>query len=301
MSITPYTAIAVNRKKTYLIFAGFIAIFTLLFWVLGIVFGSSAEFVFLGFFISIISSFTSYFFSDKIILKLHGAKPAKKEEFFDLYTITENLCIATGMPMPKLYVINDPAPNAFATGRNPKNAVIAVTTGLLQRLDRSDLEGVIAHELSHIKNYDILVATIAAILASTIAIIADLALRSLWFRDSDSRKNSGIIMLIAIISLILIPIAATLIRLAISRKRELMADSTAVLITRNPQGLIDALIKISQSPQQVKTYSSTAHLFFFNPFEKTKSFAAKISNLFSTHPPIEDRIKNLQKMQGAIK
>ncbi len=301
MSITPYTAISANRRKTYLVFAGFILIFMFLSYILGLIFGSAADFFIIGLIISILSSFSSYFWSDKIVLALHGAKPAKKEEFFDLYTITENLCIATGMPMPKIYVIDDPAPNAFATGRNPKNAVVAVTTGLLQRLDRSDLEGVIAHELSHIKNYDILVATIAAVLASTIAIVADLALRSLWLRDSDSRKSSGWIMLIALVSLILIPIAATLIRLAISRKRELMADSTAVLITRNPQGLIDALIKISQSPRQVKTYSSTAHLFFFNPFEKTKSFAAKLSNLFSTHPPIEERIKNLQQMQGAIK
>lgn len=299
---TPYTFITENKRKTYLVFSFFFIIFLSLFYVLGWLFGDPQYFFIIGLIGAFFGSFISYFWSDKIVLSLHGAKPAKKEEYFDLYTVTENLCIASGLPMPKLYVINDPAPNAFATGRDPKHAVVAVTTGLLKILDRSDLEGVIAHELSHIKNYDILVATIAAILASTISIVADIAMRSLFYgdRDSESRKGSGALVFIGIILLILLPIAATLIRLAISRKREFLADSTAVLLTRNPQGLIDALQKISGYPTQVHTYSSTAHLFFFNPFEKQKSFMNFVANLFSTHPPVEERIKRLQKMQGLV-
>ena len=231
---------------------------------------------------------------------MSGAHPASRQQYFNLYTVVENLSIATGLPMPKVYVIDDPSPNAFATGRNPKHAVVCATTGLLQILDRSELEGVIGHELSHIKNYDILVATIVAVLVGTIAFLSDWVLRYLWWggnSDSDREEKSPILYGIFLLSLILMPIAATLIQLAVSRKREYLADASSVLITRNPKGLISALKKISGYPMGLKRVStSTAHLFIVNPFRNNKGLSKWISGLFSTHPPVEDRIRLLEKM-----
>ena len=228
-----------------------------------------------------------------------GARKAEKKKYFDLYTVTENLTLASGMPMPKIYVIDDPSPNAFATGRNPKNAVVCVTTGLLRILDRSDLEGVIAHELSHIKNYDTLLASIVSVLVGTISLVSDLIFRNFWWQgvdENDKKNESPLFVFLFILALILAPLVATLIQLAISRRREFLADASAVLLTRNPKGLIDALRKISSYhlPMRYATIN-TAHLFIVNPFS-SKNFSSWLTNLFNTHPPVEERIKMLEKM-----
>lgn len=276
----------------------FIFIFSGFFYLIGKYYGNSQEYLFLGLIISTLSSIGSYFYSDKLVLLVTGARPASKKQFFDFYTTTENLAIAAGLPMPKLYVIDDETPNAFATGRNPKHAVVCATTGLLRRLDRSDIEGVVAHELSHIKNYDILLASIVSVLVGAISIIADWIMRSFWWsrhNSEDNDRKNPILSIIFILALILVPIAATLIQLAISRKREFLADASAVLLTRNPNGLADALEKISQYQSSKFVPSSFAHLFIVNPLNGKNSFSW-LTNLFSTHPPIEERIKILRSM-----
>lgn len=243
---------------------------------------------------SILMNVGSYWFSDKLVLSMTGAKPATRTEYFDLYTVTENLAITAGMPMPKLYVIDDPAPNAFATGRDEKHAVVAATTGLLRILDRTELEGVIAHELSHIQNKDMLVMTVAVVLAGFLAIIADIFLRMAMFGggDRDSGKGGALLAVLAIVGIILAPIAAQLIQLAISRRREYLADSSGALLTRYPEGLASALRKIgSYSAPMRRANHATAHLFIGNPFGNKAANA--MNRLFATHPPIEDRIEKL--------
>lgn len=281
-----------------MIFFLFIVLFTGFFYIIGKVYGDGNAYAIMGLVISVFSSIGSYFFSDKIVLATTGARPATKEEFFDFYTVTENLSIASGMPMPKLYVINDPSPNAFATGRDPKHGVVCATTGLLEIMDRGELEGVIAHELSHIQNYDILVATVVSVLVGTIGLVADWIMRGwFWAADDDSaaRKNP-IFLVLFIVALILMPIIATLIQLAISRKREFLADASGSLLTRYPEGLARALEKIAASTQPVRTAtSSTAHLFISNPFKK-KGGMSWMASLFATHPPTEERIRILRSM-----
>jgi heat shock protein HtpX len=297
-----YSQISSNRWRTYLIIALFIFFISGFFFLLGQYMQSPTEYFILGFVISLISSIFSYFYSDKIVLFTVGAKPADKEEFFDFYTVTENLAIADGLPMPKIYVIDDPSPNAFATGRDPKHAVVCATTGLLNMMDRAELEGVIAHELSHVKNFDILLSTIVAVLVGTIALISDWIMRSMWWggfrgRDDEDRGSKNPLMLILfILALIIGPLVATLIQLAISRKRELLADASGALLTRYPDGLANALEKIAGYPRPLRTANSaTAHLFIANPFKKQNKGSWFI-NLFSTHPPIEERIKILRSM-----
>lgn len=291
-----YSQIAQNKSRTFFIILIFITLFTGFFYLVGKFFDSPSYYLFFGLIVSSFSSLGSYFFSDKIVLFTTGARPASKKDFFDFYTTAENLALASGIPMPKLYVINDPSPNAFATGRDPKHAVICATTGLLKNLDRSDIEGVIAHELSHIKNYDILVSSIVAILVGTLGIVSDWIMRSFWWKEKDDNENrSPIFMLFFIIVLIISPIVATLIQLAISRKREFLADASGVLITRNPAGLASALEKIAGYPSMRNVSSSTAHLFIVSPLNK-KSQSSWLLNLFSTHPPIEERIKILRSM-----
>lgn len=297
--MTVYNQISENKAKTVIIMFLFILIFSSFFFLLGKYYDSPWEYFFLGFFITLISSVGSYFYSDKLVLITTGAEKADKKKYFNFYTVAENLAIASGLPKPTLYVINDPSPNAFATGRNPKHAVVCVTTGLLQIMDRTELEGVIAHELSHIKNYDILLASIVAILVGTLAMISDWVIRSMWWnRDSDDNDRSNrnpIFFILLIISLILTPIIATVIQLAISRKREYLADASGVLLTRYPEGLSRALEKLRDYPNPMKkTSSSTAHLFISNPLKKKKS--SLFINLFSTHPPIEERIRILKSM-----
>ncbi len=296
--MTVYNQIAENKYKTFFIMFVFILIFSAFFFLLGKYFDSPWIYFFLGFSISLLSSIGSYFYGDKLVLLTTGAQPADKMRFFDFYTVTENLALASGVPLPKLYVINDPSPNAFATGRDPKHAVVCVTTGLLQIMNRTELEGVIAHEMSHVKNYDILLVSIVAVLVGTLALISDWVIRSMWWgnRSDDNRSNRNpIFSVFFVISLILTPIIATIVQLAISRKREYLADASAVLLTRYPEGLINALEKLKNNHQSLRrASSSTAHLFIDNPFKKKS--ASFFLNLFSTHPPIEERIRILKSM-----
>ena len=236
-----------------------------------------------------------YWYSDKIALSIAGAKPATRAEYFDLYTTVENLCITAGLPLPKIYVIPDQAPNAFATGRDKNHAVVAVTTGLLAIMSKVELEGVIAHELSHIGNRDMLVSTVAVVLVGFIAIVSDMFMRMAFFggRDNDNKGN-GVIMVIGLILAILAPILATLMQLAISRNREYLADSTGALLTRYPEGLASALEKIgAYSRPMQKQSTAIAHLYIANPFGSGQ-FRKKMAGLFSTHPPVEERVKRLR-------
>jgi len=249
---------------------------------------------FVGF--SILMNIFSYWFSDKIVLRLAGAKEAKREEYFDLYTSVENLSITAGLPMPRVYVIDDPAPNAFATGRDKKHAVVAVTKGLLGILEKSELEGVIAHELSHVGNRDMLLSTVVVVLVGFVTIIADVFRRNLFFgnlgRGRNNNRGGNILVIVGIILSILAPIFAVLIQLAISRKREFLADTSSHFTDRYPEGLAHALSKISQYQQPMAHQSSAiAHLYISDP--KGSGFGKKISHLFATHPPVEERIKAL--------
>ncbi len=245
--------------------------------------------------LAIIMNVGSYWFSDKLVISMSGAKPADERQYGDLHNIVENLAITAGLPKPKVFIINDVAPNAFATGRNKEHAVVAVTTGLLQVLNKVELEGVIAHELSHVGNRDMLVSTVAVVLVGFVTLLSDFFLRSTMFagRDREDSKAGSIFMIVGIVLMILSPIVATLMQLAISRKREFLADASGALLTRYPEGLASALQKISSySRPMVRANNATAHLFIENPFGESKS-RNFIANLFSTHPPVEDRIKAL--------
>lgn len=245
-----------------------------------------------------VMNFASYYWSDKMVLSLSGAKSIKKEDNPQLYRVVENLCIAAGLPTPKIYVMNETAPNAFATGRNPKHAAIAFTSGLLEKLNKQELEGVAAHELSHVGNKDTLVMSVVSVLVGLIAILSDFFLRSLWFRGrGDSRDKGGsIFVILAVVAAILAPLAATLIQLAVSRRREFLADASGVLLTRYPEGLASALLKISNDRQPLRAaHTGTAHLFIINPF-KGKEMAGWLTGLFNTHPPVEERVRVLRSM-----
>ena len=257
---------------------------------------------------SVFMNVLSYWFSDKIVLKMHKAKPVDLKSHPELYRILENLTIASGLPMPRFYIIEDAAPNAFATGRNPKNAVVAVTIVLMEKLDRSELEGVLSHELSHIGNRDMLVSTVAVVLVGFIAILSDMFMRSMLFggirsRDDNDSRAGGILFIIGIALSILAPIIVSLIHLAISRRREFLADTSGALLTRYPEGLANALEKISAYSRPMKTASNaTAHLFLENPFgaDRKKSAGQRtlwLARIFSTHPPIEERVKILRNLK----
>lgn len=242
---------------------------------------------------SAISSVGSYYYSDKIVLATSGAKEASGPQFSQYRNIVQNLSIVAGVPTPKCYFIEDSAPNAFATGRDPKHGVVCVTTGLLQKLNRAELEGVIAHELAHIKNFDIRLMSIVAVLVGSIVLIADWALRSrLWGRDNDSKNSNGLIIAVALIFAILTPLVAQIIQLAVSRNREYLADASGAYLTRYPKGLADALVKISADTEPLEAANrGTAHMYIANPFK-----GKNISKLFATHPPVEERIKRLMGM-----
>ena len=296
ISMTIYTQIDSNIRRTWLLFSLFFIIVIGLGWALSYYFNDQAI-LFIAVFISIFMSFISYWYSDKIVLAISRAKSLRHEENPELYHIVENLCITAGLPMPKIYIIDDPSPNAFATGRNPKNAVVAVTRGLLQILNRTELEGVIAHELSHIGNRDILLQTVVVVLVGAITMIADIFVRGRLFRGRRSEGEGGgqaqaILLLVGLVFIILSPIFAKLIQLAISRKREFLADASGALLTRYPEGLASALVRISQNPIPLRVANTaTAHLYIANPL-KNKG----LSKLFMTHPPIEERIKRLREM-----
>lgn len=302
MATSIKSQIEANIWKTYFMMAGFSVFILLLAFIFGQVYGSPETWFIIAIGISLLSNIASYFWGDKVVLLMSQARPATREEFFDYYTVTENLTIAAGIPMPKLYVIDDTALNAFATGRDPNHAAICATTGILSRLDRREIEGVVAHELSHIKNYDIRLMLIVSVLVGTVAFLADMFLRTLWLggdrrRDSKNEGNlSAILLVIGIVLAIVTPFLATIIKLAISRSREYLADASGADLTRYPEGLAKALEKISGDKEVLEAATNaTAHLFFFNPFFE-KDHKAWFANLFNTHPPAEERIKRLRSM-----
>ena len=248
-------------------------------------------FVFAG-----LMSIGSYYYSDKLVLSTSGARPATKQEFPKYFLIVENLAIGSGLKTPKIYIIDDRSPNAFATGRDPKHAVVAATTGLLNLMTEAELEGVIAHELSHIKNYDVRLMGVVAVLVGFVAILSDLFIRATFFRNSDDNRGNAIFLVVAIILAILSPIAAMLIQTAVSRKREYLADASGVLLTRYPEGLASALEKLKNDHTPPRSASNaTAHLFIENPFDNIK-VKNLFTGLFNTHPPLEERIKILRSM-----
>ncbi|OGH64132.1 MAG: zinc metalloprotease HtpX [Candidatus Magasanikbacteria bacterium RIFCSPHIGHO2_01_FULL_41_23] len=288
-----YSQIDANKHRTIILILIFISFITGLGWVLKTWFGYGSEAIVLAVFISLVMTLFSYYHGDKVALRSTSARHIAKKDNPYLYNLVENLCITAGLPVPKIYIINSPALNAFATGRDPKHSSIAFTTGIIQALENEELEGVIAHELSHVKNYDIRVMTIVIVLVGAISLMANWFLHSNWRRSSDNDNKSGGILAIAGLVLILLsPIIAELIKLAVSRKREFLADASGSLLTRYPEGLARALEKISASNQPLETASTaTAHLFISNPFK-----GKNLTNLFSTHPPIIERIKQLREM-----
>lgn len=310
-----YENIAKNRAKTVFIIIGFIIFIALvgfaigyyLDWRYGISNNYSILLMTFALILAVIMSFSSYYYSDRIVLSLTGARPISREENPRVYYMVEGLSIAAGVPMPRIYVIGDDGMNAFATGRNPQNGVVVFTRGLLDNLNDEELKGVISHELSHIKNYDILLGTIVVILVGMIAIISNIMLRSLIFGGGARRRSSKgsgggilslILIIIGILLILLSPIIATLIRLAINRNREFLADSTGALVSRYPAGLANALKKISMHSEVKIASGATAHLFIANPIgEKSK---VMFKSLFNTHPPTEERIRRLENMSLGV-
>jgi heat shock protein HtpX len=294
-----YDQIASNKLRS----AALIVAFVLLVALIGYVFGQATDWGYIGLVLALIVAFVmawfSYWYSDRIVLSISRARPVDRDREPYLVNTVEGLAIAAGLPVPRAYVIDDPAPNAFATGRNPQNAAIAVTTGLMQMMNRQELEGVIAHELAHVKNYDTLVQTLAAVLAGTVTLTSEWMLRSFWWgggrrRNSDSGAFGAIMMVVALVLALLAPVAALLMQMAISRRREYLADASSAMLTRYPAGLASALRKISSDPNQLATaHKATEPMFIANPLKRQGS---GMNALFNTHPPIEDRIRRLEEM-----
>ncbi len=290
---TLYTHQASNVRKTWAIMFVFFVIVIALGWFISYYY-QNPSILYLAVIFSIFMNVWSYWYSDKIVIKLTGARPVAREEHRELWNVVENLAITAGLPMPKLYIIDDAVPNAFATGRDKEHAVVAVTTGLLGILDRSELEGVIAHELSHIGNKDMLVSTVAVVLVGFISILADIFLRSGMGGGKRDRNGGGLLAIVGLVFIILSPIVAKLMQLAISRKREFLADASGALLTRYPEGLASALGKIhAHGGEMQKARTATAHLFIANPFGPDKSHTNWLARMFTTHPPVGDRIKAL--------
>lgn len=294
-----YDRVDSNKRRSAIFIGLFLILVIALGWLFSYVYDSQLI-LWIAVVISITQALISYYSGDKIALGVAGAEEIRKKDNPTLWNTVENLSITSGLPMPRVYIINDPAPNAFATGRDPSHASLAVTTGLLDRLEKPELQGVIAHELSHVGNYDIRLMTIVVVLVGVISIISDIMLRWRIFGWGRRNDNSGggqiqlILLILAILAAILAPIAATLIQLAVSRKREFLADASGALLTRYPEGLAKALKKISEYKQPMeKVSSATAHLFISDPLGKKES---SISKLFSTHPPVSERIKALEEM-----
>ncbi len=295
---TLYTQQSSNIRKTWFLMAVFLALIIAIgyavAWYLNNPF---IIYIAVGF--ALFMNVISYWYSDKIVLRMTGARQIEKKDHPELFNIVENLAITTGLPMPKVYIVEDPSPNAFATGRDPEHAVVAATTGLLQILDRNELEGVMAHEMAHIGNRDMLVMTVTVVLAGFIAILSDFFMRSLMFGGGDNRDRHPIFLVLAIVGIILAPIAAQLIQMAVSRRREYLADATGALMTRYPEGLASALEKISMHARPMQKAShATAHLFISDPFKDggKRSLGQRIGGLFQTHPPAADRIAKLRDM-----
>jgi heat shock protein HtpX len=301
-----------NIRKTWLLITVFLLFIIGLGWFLSLWWGSPGI-LYIAVFLSVLMSVGSYWWSDKLVLAMSHAKPVKKDDAPELYRIVENLSITAGLPMPRVYIVEEQAMNAFATGRNPKHAVVAVTRGLLNRLERTELEGVLAHEMSHIGNRDMLVSTVIVVLAGIVVLAADLAFRNLLFgsmfggrRGSrDSGHAGAIMMAVGLAVMIVAPILAQVIKLAVSRKREFLADASGALLTRYPEGLASALEKISQDSIRMKSANNaTAHLYFENPFKEDRRHSGQseggahwFSKLFMTHPPVEERVRALRGMK----
>jgi heat shock protein HtpX len=298
-----YSHVAANKRKTVLLILVFMVLIGSLGWVFAEVQGTYAIFVGVLIF-AVVYAFIGYYASAKIALALSGAKPIEKKDAPRLYRIVENLSITAGLPMPKIYMINDLAPNAFATGRDPKNAAVAATTGILDLLDDKELEGVMAHEMSHVGNYDIRVMGVVLVLVTVIALLSDIFMRMMWFgggRRNDRGGGGGALVLVGILAAVIAPLIATLLKLAVSRKREYLADASGALLTRYPEGLASALEKIGSYSSPMRYASSaTAHLFFANPLKNKQGKEGGFAHLFSTHPPIAERVKRLQDMGGKL-
>lgn len=285
---------------TWVYLTGFLIFVIAIGWIFSQAFGNSII-LYIAVFFAVVMNLISYWLSDKIVLAISGAKEVTREGAREIYNLVENLCITAGLPIPKIYIISDSAPNAFATGRDPDHAVVALTTGIIQKLEKRELEGVIAHELSHIGNRDILLGTVVTMLVGFVVLLSDFFLRWTWFGGGrrNSREGGGqfqvIIMVVALVLAIMAPIAAMLMQLAISRKREFLADADGALLTRFPDGLASALSKISSDHEVLETANkATAHMYIVNPLrgKRSKGFA----KMFMTHPPIEERIKRLRDM-----
>jgi heat shock protein HtpX len=286
-----YSDIAKNKRKTVLIMAVFIAFVTLIVWIFNKYLGGSTGVFYGGLIGATVYAIITYYAGSKMALAVNRAQEIQKKDNPRLWRTVENLAITDGLPMPRVFIMNDPAPNAFATGRDPKHAAVCVTSGLLDIMDDQELQGVLAHELGHVKNYDIRVSMIAFALTAVISLLADIILRLVWFND-DNRENNGAFLVLGIVAAILAPIVATMTQLAISRQREYLADATGALTTRYPEGLISALEKIGKTGSTLQHQNTaTAHLFFANPLT-----GHSLASLFSTHPPIDARIARLQDM-----
>ncbi|OGC46985.1 hypothetical protein A2713_00455 [candidate division WWE3 bacterium RIFCSPHIGHO2_01_FULL_35_17] len=297
---TIYNQISSNKRETVIIMFAFVTVVTILGFLSGEIFvGEGAGYPVMVFAVlfSSISSVSSYYFSDKIVLGIAGAKKVSRETLPKVYGILDNLCVGSGIKkIPDLYLINDTATNAFATGRDPEHAVIAITSGLVEKLDKREIEAVLAHELSHIKNYDIRLMTIVVILVGSISMMANIFLRGGFRRGDRNKEIGGIVVLIGIVLLILSPIIASLIKLAVSRNREYLADASGALLTRDPEGLALALEKISSDTEALEVANeATAHMYISNPLKKGQN-ASKFANLFETHPPVSERIRLLRLM-----
>lgn len=297
-----YEQISRNKWKSFFLVLFFFCFIFLLAWVFENVAGLGPESLILATVIALVMTIGSYYYSDKIVLAISRAKPAEKKDYPYLYNVVEGLAIAAGLPKPRCYIIDDSAPNAFASGRNPKNSVIVVTLGLLDKLNRAELEGVIGHEMAHIKNYDVLVQTITVVMVGIVALISDWMLRTfLWGggrRRGGSKSRGGgasaVFILVGLVLAILSPLIAQLIHFAVSRKREFLADANGALLTRYPPGLASALRKLTADTEPLEAANkATAHLYIVNPLKDIKG---GVNKLFSTHPPVEERIAALEKM-----
>lgn len=287
-----------NIRKTWLLITFFLIIVTTLGWAFSRIYGNPVIFGF-AFILSILMSLASYWYSDKIVIATTGARLLPETAAPEVHNVIENLAITAGLPKPKVYLVDSPQPNAFATGRDPEHAVVAVTSGILKIMNRTELEGVLAHEMSHVGNRDMLVSTVVVVLVGVVQLLSDIFLRSMWWRGRNDREGqaSAIFLLVGIVLAILAPIAGILIQLAVSRKREFLADASGVLLTRYPDGLAAALEKLAHDNTPMRQANhATAHLWLDDPYQGKKNTVGWFAKLFMTHPPIEERIKKLREM-----
>lgn len=293
-----YNAVASNKRRTWVITGFFTAFLAVVIWIFSQVMGYGLETIGIAMIFAGVSSFISYWYSDQIVLRISGARPADRQRDFHFYTVAENLALGARLPLPKLYVIEDTAMNAFATGRDPKHAAICATTGLLEQLDRTELEGVIAHELAHVQNYDIRLMSVVSVMVGLIALLSDWFLRmGRWGSDEDNGKLGPILFAVGLVMALLSPLIAQLIQLAVSRNREFLADASAAKLTGYPDGLARALAKLTADREPLEAANkATAHLYIVNPLKNHHDAVGWFASMFQTHPPIQERIARLQEM-----